>query len=138
MFARAGILARIGFGVAIAIPPVAVAAYIGLDRIRQYPVASVLLALLYAAVSYALSFMVKVGKGVEAALVERATTSINLWIGSKTSRFEARYREYVASLHHNVDLKGTSTFGAFSLAVSHVFVDLALVPTALHEATATR
>jgi energy-coupling factor transporter ATP-binding protein EcfA2 len=117
------------------LPPMAVI-FGAWDWASRNFVVTALATVVYEVILYLTSVLSKVVRQVEAKLVARTSSRLDSWISRRTSSFEKYYREYLTSIHHDVDLKGISTFGAYSLAVNQVFVDLALVPTALHEASA--
>jgi energy-coupling factor transporter ATP-binding protein EcfA2 len=129
------VLAARALLIASAVVPPSIATYFSWEAVKSQPVIALLLLFAYEVLLYVLSLSTKVAKGLESRLVDRATDRVEFWILKKTTRFERYYRRYITSIHHDVDLKGTSTYGAFSLAVGKVFVDLSLVPTPLSEAT---
>ena len=54
------------------------------------------------------------------------------WLGGLLrrimSRYTPHYRYFLSRIHHDVDLRGLSTWGMHSLAMEDVFVDLSLMP----------
>lgn len=77
-------------------------------------------------VSGVVSFGTAVYKNLSPKWAERVALRADKWASNAISKYEDRYRDYVASIHHDVDLKGVSVIGNFTLSVKQVFVDLSL------------
>lgn len=52
------------------------------------------------------------------------------------SRYARHYRYFLSRIHHDVDLRGLSTWGMHTLAMGDVFVDLSLRPRLPHQVPA--
>jgi energy-coupling factor transporter ATP-binding protein EcfA2 len=80
----------------------------------------------------AIAFGRKVYKELESRWVPRLADRADQLIEAAVSDFRREYLEYIHSVHHDVDLKGLTTIGNYSLSVEQVFVDLSLAPEPLH------
>jgi energy-coupling factor transporter ATP-binding protein EcfA2 len=78
------------------------------------------------------SILMRVWQKWEEPWIEEIAARIS-WI---TSRTRKKYCEYLLNRHQYLDVKGLSTQGPSALALEQVFVDLSIVPTPAHEASA--
>jgi hypothetical protein len=75
------------------------------------------------------------GKAFE-KLQDRWASQLAEWLDAllrrTISRYTRHYRYFLSRVHHDVDLRGLSTWGMHSLAMEEVFVDLSLMPELPH------
>src|SRR5437762_6906832 len=64
--------------------------------------------------------------------VDRAADWTDAALRRITSRYQRHYRYFLSRIHHDVDLRGLSTWGMYALAMDEVFVGLTLMPQAPH------
>jgi energy-coupling factor transporter ATP-binding protein EcfA2 len=100
--------------------------------LTKHPLLALGIGLLYEVVVLLCSFLMRVWQKWEEPRIEEIATRIS-WI---TSRTRKKYCEYLLNRHQYLDVKGLSTQGPSALALEQVFVDLSIVPTPAHEASA--
>lgn len=79
------------------------------------------------------SLLTEIWQRLKAPWVEALANTFDQMLRSEVSHYHARYCEYFVYEHRNLDVKGTITRGAYTLAVKDVFVELCLDPKPSHE-----
>ncbi|MGH4036067.1 NACHT domain-containing protein [Actinomycetota bacterium Odt1-20B] len=81
-----------------------------------------------------LAFTAAVSKELEGSLAKRVAGHVELLLLNRLTRYEARYRKYLAQKHAVSNLKGLPTQGPKNPPLEDVFVDVSLRPSTLHAA----
>ncbi|MFC7245914.1 NACHT domain-containing protein [Catellatospora aurea] len=123
-------------GAALAVAPLAAVAAFFRDFAVRHPVA-----LLVGLISWELLLLIgglfaKVFGKLEERWVDRLAGWIDAALHRMVSRYPRQYRYFLSRMHHDVDLRGLSTWGVHALAMEEVFVDLSLRPQAVHRVPA--
>jgi energy-coupling factor transporter ATP-binding protein EcfA2 len=78
------------------------------------------------------AFAAKVWTRLQDRWADRLAEWVDALLRRAFSRYEREYRYFLSRVHHDVDLRGLSTWGMYSLAMEQVFVELAVVPQSAH------
>jgi NACHT domain len=126
-------LKRFLLGVGAGIGPPAVVVFLAREAVQRHWIVFVILTVGWQLLLGVLGVAARVYTNLQNRWVERLTETLDNIFRRRTSRYGRRYLEYVASLHHDLDLRGLTTVGEFALPISTVFVDLSLDTSPIHE-----
>jgi NACHT domain len=122
---------RIGVAVLAVAPFATVAAFFRAET-KAHPGLIIILLIIWEVLLFAGNFLNK----VYSKLQERWADSVAEWADAALrrtlSRYPRQYRYFLSRMHHDVDLRGLSTWGMHTLAMEEVFIDLSLMPQAPH------
>lgn len=107
-----------------------------LNLITQHPWLTFVIWLLYELGIVLVGFFGKVWQRLESPLVEQVAEWIKWRVPGIFSRYRWRYCRYVVYEHQVFDVKGLNIRAAYDLELEHVFVELDVDPTPVHQASA--
>jgi hypothetical protein len=125
------ILSRIALA-ALAIAPVASVATFFRDTAAKHPLLLITLLVVWEALLFIGRFFGKVYGRLQERWVDRAADWSDATLRRVFSRYPREYKYFLSRIHHDVDLRGLSTWGMYTLAMNDVFVDLSLMPQSPH------
>ncbi|MBO3748550.1 NACHT domain-containing protein [Streptosporangiaceae bacterium NEAU-GS5] len=126
------LLAKIGIALAALGPPALVGVGFWPD-VRSHPVLGALALAGYWLVLAILGFVRRVGAAVQDRWVDRAAAAVDDKLTALVAGHHGRYVKRLAASLRYVDMQGLATIGEYALELRDVYVDVALVPKAVHE-----
>jgi NACHT domain len=126
------IVGRVGLGVLAILPP-SVAGVQLRPEIVHHPIAALALLVSYEMAVVVVAFTGKVFGDLQERWATLLADRLDRTARGRFSRFERRYRQYMAMRHKFTDLKGLATRGDHTPGLEDVFVDVSLVPKPAHE-----
>jgi hypothetical protein len=121
-------------GVAVFGPP-SIAVLKFTQAITQNPWLTASLILLYEAIVVLISIVSGVWQQLKNSWVERIAAAIDSAVQNALSRYYHHYRAYFCYEHRDLDLRGMSIQGEYTLDLEDVFVELRIDPKPIHEAS---
>ncbi|OMI36780.1 NACHT domain-containing protein [Streptomyces sparsogenes] len=103
-------------------------------KVESHPLLAVGLLFAYEAVLAVLAFVSAVSKELENRLAKRVADGTERLLLGRLTRYERRYRRYLAVRHSAGGVKGLTIQGARNPRLEDVFVDVSLRPSPLHQA----
>ena len=100
--------------------------------VRQHPWATLVLLVVYELCFLIFSFALKIVLHLYEQVTDRWAARVQEYF----SNYRKRYLQHLIYRHRNFDVKGLSTQGTYTLKLEQVFVDLSMVPTTAHQASA--
>ncbi|WP_181871237.1 NACHT domain-containing protein [Sphaerisporangium album] len=124
--------ARLAVALAALGPPALVGAGLWPD-VRTHPVLSGLALLGYWIVLAVVEFLRQVGKAVQDKWVQRVADLVDATVTDRLARTRRTYLKQLAASIRYIDVRGLTTIGEYALELRQVYVDVSLVPRAVHE-----
>ena len=125
------ILTRIVLAV-LAVAPVATVATLFHNTASHHPLLLIVFLVVWEVLLFAGRFFGRVYGKLQDRWVDRTAEWSDVLLRRVISRYPRQYRYFLSRIHHDVDLRGLSTWGMHTLAMDEVFVDLSLIPQSPH------
>src|SRR5262245_29832474 len=126
------LLAKIGIALAALGPPALIAAGLWPD-VRAHPIAGIAAVAGYWLLLAIFGFLRRVGSAVQDRWVDRLAAVVDDWLTALVAGHRGRYVKRLAASLRYVDMQGLATLGEDALGLQDVYVDVSLVPKAVHE-----
>ncbi|MEV6984249.1 NACHT domain-containing protein [Sphaerisporangium sp. NPDC051017] len=124
--------ARLAVALAALGPPTLVGAGLWPD-VQTHPVLSGLALLGYWIALAVVEFLRQVGKAVQDKWVQRVADLVDATVTDRLARTRRTYLKHLAASIRYIDVRGLTTIGEYALELRQVYVDVSLVPRAVHE-----
>ena len=116
----------------LAIGPVATVVTFFREAAAKHPVLLITLLVAWEMLLFIGKFFSKVYGKLQDRWTDRAAEWSDATLRRVFSRYPREYKYFLSRMHHDVDLRGLSTWGMHTLAMDEVFVDLSLMPQLPH------
>lgn len=106
-----------------------------LYEVTRKPARILLLTAIYEVLVVLGGFVIKIWDELQKRWIHRIADWIDTRVQSVLSRYRKRYLQHVYYRHRDLDVKGLSTQGPYTLELEDIFVDLSILPQSAHQAS---